>query len=344
MQTRLKPWWPTYRIRHALLEFAVAVCLAFLVWLYTHSRAQHTIDRVQIPVQVELLAAQRDQFLLETSGPQHVLVSFSGPASRIREVRHKLQRGLIQAKASLTIPEDRLSEATFTETVRLDAAHVPTPPGVHAELAADQCTVALTVYRVSERTLPVKFDYTGDVRVTQLKLEPATVTVRGPKQVLDQATALQTQPQALTAPAETSDDSMVRGQVALPTELEGRSIQVTPRHVTYKCKVTPKQRIYELPRVPVRFLCPSNFPWRPRFASDKAGTVHLRLLGPTGEETPPVIAFVDLTGAQQLFRGRNLEPLRLQLPKDFTLVQSTPQVISFYLDEVDRPMVTGPED
>ena len=45
---------------------------------------------------------------------------------------------------------------------------------------------------------------------------------------------------------------------------------------------------------------------------------------------------IDLTGSQ-LFRGRNLEPLRLQLPKDFTLVESSPPVVAFYLDELDRP-------
>ena len=55
-----------------------------------------------------------------------------------------------------------------------------------------------------------------------------------------------------------------------------------------------------------------------------------------GLEAPPVLAFVDLTGTQ-LFRGRNLEPLRLQLPKDFTLVESIPAVVPFYLEEMDRP-------
>jgi hypothetical protein len=97
--------------------------------------------------------------------------------------------------------------------------------------------------------------------------------------------------------------------------------------------VQPKQKIYELTDVPVQFLCPPQFPWRARFADDKAGTVSLRLLGPAAEERPPVRAFIDLTGTQ-LFRGRNLEPLRLQLPKDFTLVQSTPQVMAFYLEEI----------
>ena len=114
----------------------------------------------------------------------------------------------------------------------------------------------------------------------------------------------------------------------------------TPRVVTFKCKVQPKQKIYELAEVPVRFMCPQQFPWRAYFQGELAGKVRLRLLGPAGEELPPVLAFVDLTGTQ-LFRGRNLEPLRLQLPKDFTLVESTPSVIPFYLEESERPIPTS---
>src|SRR5438132_9538637 len=36
-------------------------------------------------------------------------------------------------------------------------------------------------------------------------------------------------------------------------------------------------------------------------------------------------------------RGRNLEPVRLQLPKDFQLVQNSSLLVPFMLDEPDRP-------
>ena len=332
MRPWFKAWWTTFRFRYVLLEMLVALALAFLIWLYAHSRAQDSIDRVQIPVQIQLAAPQRDQFLLETSGAPNVTVSFNGPSSRIRELRHKLQRGLVQASATLTIAEDRLAETTFCENLHVEASQVTVPAGVVIDLADDGCSIPVTVQRITERQLPVKFDSTGDVRATQVKVEPATVLVRGPKHILDRAQAIHTQPYALTVPSPPTADGVVRGQVALATDLEGRAILATPRLINFRCKVQPRQRIYELADVPVKFLCPPEFPWRTRFLGNNAGKVRVRLLGPAGEEDPPVCAFVDVTGAQ-LLRGRNLEPLRLQLPKDFTLVESVPSVIVFYLEE-----------
>src|ERR1700687_3418137 len=113
MRLWFKAWWATFRFRHTLLEMLVALSLAFLVWLYTHSRAQDSIDRVQVPVQIQLAPQQRDLFLLETSSSPNVTVSFTGPSSRIRELRRKFQHGLVQASVTLDIAEERLSEDTF---------------------------------------------------------------------------------------------------------------------------------------------------------------------------------------------------------------------------------------
>jgi hypothetical protein len=318
----------------------VALSLAFLIWLYAHSRAQDSIDRVQIPVQIQLAPQHRDLFLLETSTAPNVTASFTGPSSRIRELRRKLQRGLVQASVTLNLAEDRLAETTFCENVHIEPSHLDVPGGVITDLADDRAGLSVTVHRLAERQLPVKLDFTGDVRVTHIELEPATVLVRGPKLVVDHAQAIATQPYALSAAAPVGGDGLVRGQVTLVTELEGRAITATPRLVNFRCKVQPRKRVYELADVPVQFLCPPQFPWRACFQGENAGKVRLRLLGPAGEEPPPVLAFVDLTGAQ-LLRGRNLEPLRLQLPKDFTLVESSPPVIAFYLEELERPTPTS---
>jgi hypothetical protein len=92
----------------------------------------------------------------------------------------------------------------------------------------------------------------------------------------------------------------------------------------------------------VRFLCPPNYPFRARFGTDHPGKVTLRLQGPSGEETPPVIAFIDLTSGT-FGRGRNLEPVRLQLPREFTLAQETPPLVSFILEPADRPATVSRE-
>ena len=77
----------THRIvrgRHVLLELAVAWCLAFMVWLYMHSRVHQTLEHTQIPLAVHLAPSQRDQFVLELPNISKATVSFSGPSARMR--------------------------------------------------------------------------------------------------------------------------------------------------------------------------------------------------------------------------------------------------------------------
>jgi hypothetical protein len=343
MFARIIDWWKRFRFRQIVLELLVSVCLASLVWLYIHNRASNLIDHAPVPVQVQLAANQRDQFVLEIPETRTVMVSFTGPHSRIREIRRKLQRGLLKANVTLTVPEEKKTEAMFCETLHVDEDAIAVPVGVKVEIA--EASIPITVHRLMERTLPVKLEYTGDALVSQLKIEPATVLVRGPKAVLDRASFLPTQPYAVQACAETqaTAGANVRDQVALVTELDGRPIQANPVSVQFRCRAVPKQKIYELVNVPIHFLCPKESPWKPRFASDKESKVTLKLLGPATEQAPPVLAFVDLTSGN-LARGRNLEPLRLQLPKDFQLVQPAIALVPFYLDEIERPTATSRKD
>jgi hypothetical protein len=188
----------------------------------------------------------------------------------------------------------------------------------------------------------VKLEHSGETRVTQIKIEPASVMVRGPKAVLDQASFIPTQPYAVQINAQTQGglDANVRDQVALVTALEGRPIETNPATVQFRLRAVPKQKLYELVDVPIHFLFPKNSPWKAHFATEKDARVTLKLTGPVTEQTPPVLAFIDLTTGN-LARGRNLEPLRLQLPKDFQLAQPTAPLVPFYLEEIDRPVSTG---
>ncbi len=343
MLPRLKAWSMTTRARHIILEAVVSICLAFLVWLYTHSRTSDSTDFVQVPVQIQLPPAQRDQFALEIQGGTRVNVMFSGPYARIRELRRKIQRGSVQANVPLHVPEERQHENSYADLVHVSIADISVPPGVTVELADDNPVIPVMVHRIVERVLPVRLDATGDVRVSQVKIEPTTVAVRGPKAVLDRASFVPTQPCSLQPDLEASlpTDPVVREQVELATELEGRSIQTSPRVVQVRCKVAPRQKVYELRDVPVHFLCPVGFPLRPRFTDDRPGKVSLRVMGPAAEGPPPVLAFVDLSTGNYA-RGRNLEPVRLQLPKDFQLVQNVTPLVAFTLDEPERPAAMHP--
>jgi hypothetical protein len=135
-------------------------------------------------------------------------------------------------------------------------------------------------------------------------------------------------------------DKQVRDQIALVTELDGRPVLTNPKVVAYRCKVSPKQKVYELSDVPVHFLTPVNFAYRPRFVPGRPSTVSVKVLGPASEIPPPVHAFVDLTSGN-FARGRNLEPVRLQLPKDFQPVQTATPLVAFDLEEMERATATS---
>jgi hypothetical protein len=341
MPNRLKTWWTTSRSRHIVLEAGVAICLAFLVWMYTHSRTSDSTDFEQVPVQIQLAAGQRDQFAIESQGQTRVNVMFAGPYARIRELRRKIQRGGVQAIVTLTVPEEKQHENSYGDVAHVSIADVSVPPGVTVELADDNASIPVTIHRVVERMLPVRLDVTGEVSVSQVKLEPTTVTVRGPKAILDRVSFVPTQPCSLQADPDggSAGEPQARDQVDLVTELDGRPIQTSPRCVQFRCRVAPKQKLYELHDVPVHFLCPVGFALRPRFIDERPGKISVRLTGPAVDTPPPVLAFVDLT-LGNFARGRNLEPVRLQLPRDFQLVQNTTPLVAFTLEEQDRPITT----
>ncbi|MEI7684335.1 MAG: hypothetical protein WCL32_04860 [Planctomycetota bacterium] len=321
-------------VRHFVIELLVAWCLAFIVWMYMHSRSHQAIEHVQVPLAIQLLPSQRDHFMLELPNVPKATVTLSGPSSRMRELKKKLYNGQIQAVVQYTVPEDKQKESAFCDMANFEAAKLNVPPGIMVEWNDANLSIPVTVHRLVERTLPVKLDFTGDVRISNVKIEPATVTVRGPKVVLDRAQALNTLPFELSVPAEEDPkETQAREGVDLATELDGRAVQVTPSQVHLKCKVMPRKKIYEVTDLPIRFAIPDRFPWHARFA-ETGGKLSLRIVGPAGEEVPRVRAYVDL--AQEVFgRGRNVSPVRLELPKDFELVERRTPMAAFYLDDLD---------
>src|SRR5882672_1298835 len=100
-----------------LISFLVALSLAFLVWLYMRSRDQETFDNVEVPVTIQLAASQKDAYELEFKGqPTKVAMSFTGPQSRIREVRTLVQRDELHIKRTLAVPVERLDESRYSDT------------------------------------------------------------------------------------------------------------------------------------------------------------------------------------------------------------------------------------
>jgi hypothetical protein len=315
-----------------LISAFVALSLACLVWLYVRSRDQEVLDSVPVPVQVALVPGLSDRYELEATGPNQVPVSFAGPPSRMRELRSLLQRGELQVEMQVTVPDDRLEEGRYLDTVRIEASDVHPPPGVMPSVVEGRNRIAVVLHRLVERRLPVRLESAPEDRLGQVVVDPVSVLVRGPQEILDRTRAIPTQALGRVARPEsyTGSQATTVESVPLAQELEGHRIRTNPDCVTVHLTPQPRQKVYELSEVPVLFLCPPNFPLRPLFTDERAGKITLRLLGPVGDEPPSVVAFIDLSG-RKWEPGLYEEQLRLQLPKDFQLAQNPPKLVAFQL-------------
>jgi hypothetical protein len=320
----------------------VALSLAFLVWLYARSRDLEVLDNIPVPVQIALAPGQADYYDLEVTGPSQVTVSFTGPPSRIRELRNVLQRTELLVTALVTVPNDRNEDARILDTVRIEPRDIHAPPGVMPAVVEGRNRIPVTLHRLVDRRLPVRFESASDLHVAQVTIEPPTVVVRGPQEILDHTQAISTQPFVVPARAEapTQHEPLTVDAVALATEIEGKRVQPKPKSVAVRLTFQPQQKNYDLTEVPVQFLCPPNFPWRPLFSDERAGKITLRLVGPTGAEAPTAIAYIDLSG-RKWEAGLYEEPLKLQLPKDFKVVQGPPRLVAFQLTAADAGTRAG---
>jgi hypothetical protein len=225
------------------------------------------------------------------------------------------------------------------DTVRVNGADLHLPAGVRATVAEGQNRLPIVLRKLVERSLPVRLDHNLDDRLGACQMEPASVVVRGPVEVIERLQSLPTRPFAppARAPGLALQEVVSRSAVKLVDEIDGRPLQVTPAEVNVRLTLRPRRKQYEV-QVPVFFLTPANFGLRPVWGNgNDTGTVRLKVLGPPSEEPIGLCAFVDLTGrefqaarepGQQLYAD---EPLRVQLPRDYQLAQPPPRSGTFRL-------------
>jgi hypothetical protein len=315
-----------------VISSLVALTLAMLVWLYARSRDQEILDNVPLPVQISLPSNQADNYNLELGSTSQVIVSFTGSPMRMRELHAMLQRNDMHIGVNYAVPDERLSESRYSDTVIIESTDVHTPPGVTPMVVEGRNRIPVTLHRLVEKRLPVRFESALDEPVGPLDIDPPSVLVRGPQEVLDKIRALPTVPSTLPS-RPVSGAAAAVSKVPLVQELDNRPVRVSPNRVTIRLPAQSR-KIYELQDVPVYFLCPPNFTLRPRFIDDRSGKIALRLQGPVQDEPPKVYAFIELTRGSFL-SGLNHEPVQLQLPKDFQLADDPPRVIAFELVPAD---------
>lgn len=327
----------------------IALGLAFLIWVYLRSRDQE-VQVYSVPVKVSIDAQQEDRYVFESKPDTKMRVKFYGLPARLRAVKEMVDLGELALRRVARAPAevDQRLDSEYQETLQFDAtALTPTLPlGVHAEIAPADARVPVVFKRIIEKTLLVQpnislagYELDGPVRA-----EPPTVKVTGPKSVLDQVSHLVLDAWQPTPPAGfelmTENSVELTSKLRVPAKIgrEAVTVKVTPEVVEVKVKVKPALRVYELTDVPVHFLCPADFPYRPQFPSESHATCKVRVRGPANK-SPEVRAYVDLPAlaAQQALKHGTYPDVTISvdLPNGFFLDGAPPKLSAFKLVQLD---------
>jgi hypothetical protein len=336
----------------------IALGLAFLIWVYLRSRDQ-VGETYSLPVVISIDPQQADRYVFETKPDgRKVRVRFYGLPARLRDVKTRADDGQLVLRKTVRVPTDvdQRQDSDYLETLQLDLDSLSgsLPLGVHAEITPSEGRVPVTLIRITEKQLDLKHSVTITAARFELdgpiSIQPPTVKVKGPKRVLDQVTQIVLDPWQPTPPP--GFDSMIEnaievgGPQRIPNKIgrEGTKVEITPESADLRVKIKPALRVYELTDVPVHFLCPANFPYRPLFGTERHGSLQkLRVRGPANK-TPDVRAYVDLTTKQNLKHGLYPdEPIVFDLAPGFFLAEPPPRLSAIKLELIEAGPAKPPE-
>jgi hypothetical protein len=259
--------------------------------------------------------------MLDVVSNMKVRVSFSGSPLKIREFQRSLEHDECVSKIEYSVTEERLGEYKFGDNVVISESDIPVPQGVRARLVDGKNKIPVTVYRVGEKLIPVRLEsgMEGSV-LNQILIEPASVLVKGPIEILERTKSMPTHFTAIPfSPMGFQNNVSQSVRVSVVEELEGKPVKVLPAKVLIRSVPEPK-KTYDLSDVSIRFLCPSNFAFKPRFTDERSAKLDIKIQGPVLSDLPKILAYIDLT-ARPGTPGLNVESVKLQLPREFLLLE-----------------------
>lgn len=321
----------------------IALGLAFLVWVYMRSRDQE-VQTYPIPVEITLDVQQADRYSFDSKPEnQTVRVKFYGLPSRLREVKDKVESKSLVIRHIVRVPAvvDQRQDNDYQEMIQFDSSELTLPLGVHADINPMEGRLLVKLRRMMERTLPIQQSVTtgsAQYEVDNIRVEPPTVKVFGPKSTLEQMTQLVLDPWQPRLPSGLSlTEEEVGGIIYMPSKIKQDLVKITPERVDIRARLKPALRVYELTDVPIAFLCPANFPYRPHFTADRHGTLtQLKVRGPLNR-SPEVRAYIDLTTRPNLKPGLYPdEAVLIDLPNGYYLAQDPPRLSAFKLELLEN--------
>ncbi len=312
------------RVTSALL----AIGLASMIWLQTRNRDIETLSNVNIPCEISLPQASRDEFQVNFHGKPFISATFQAQPRKMRELELQLRREDTKIRLEVPLPQERLAENAWDEVFVVESDMIPLRlPGVTITVDERKNRIPYSVTRMTTRELPVRLVTSLGVPVTDVVLDPPTAMVRGPREALQNALFIPTKP--VTADTTPGTAFPFPPRIPLVEELEKQRISTIPATVGIRQLAKP-QKTYEIADVPIQFLCPPSFTLKPRFNNDRDSKLTVRVRGPIQDQPPAVYAFVDLTKARAL-AGLTTEPVQVFLPQDFQFEQDLPRKVGIEL-------------
>lgn len=321
----------------------IALGLAFLVWVYLRSRDQE-VQTYPLPLEISVAVQQADHYVFETKPTDKVRVKFFGLPSRLREVKNMVEQDELKLRRVIRVPLEieQLNQSEYQEAVQLDTSSlVNLPLGVHAEIATADGRIGIKLKRMIEKTMQLRLlpaPGNDHYELDPPRLEPATVKVIGPQDLLENQTQILLeawQPKRLPLGTNFTPED-ISETLKIPDKIKNTSVTVIPEFVQVRTRLKPALHVYELNDVPVFFLCPAKFPYRPVFSLEQHGILkQLKVRGPLNK-TPEVRAYVDLT---KIVNPKPVvytdEPILLDLPDGYQLASDPPKISAFKLELLD---------
>lgn len=315
-----------------LAAVLTSVVLAVLVWFYARSRDQTLYERAPVPVTVRL-SADVDYYRLEQKR-SNVLASFVGPRAEIDKLQERLAGGRLTLVYYLTPPSPRLTEPR-QRAVTIQSDLFPWFPGVSVTMVRGEDVIPVVLVPMTTKKMAVKLSLPdpGLVDQARSRVEPAMVQVRGARHILQDYDEIPTEPINVPPLEEGAKSASYQPKrpIKLVADLRGEPVECTPSMVRIRLELKPSIRVEQVKDVPVRFLCPEDWPHQVRFLTERARVVTLLVRGPSqgAWALDQIYVFVDLTPERYKPSLYADEPCVVYLPPGLALEGKPPTVEKF---------------
>lgn len=337
------------RAKETIKTLLLVVPLTLLIWVYAE-RSQSTEDKVTVSLEIESSDPQQAALLVHANGDDvsnipSVTLTLEGPRSRIVAVKSEITRLSREGKLKLFVPSQlgvgRDHDVPIGAMAGNNAPFLDS--GVTVK-ATEPDAITVKIDKIESRDVSVQLPRELAQLVTQPRLEPATVRVRGPVSMLQKAFA---RPEGFAATLDLSSaalgqaGSRVFDSVALLPPGDP-TLSFTPNTIKVVLEVNPLEPKFTIPSMSISVQKPLNMDSRYRIEVTPIILTNVSVVGPQDKidlirldkASPRPTAVLVVTTEDIGKDGRHA--VRYDLPPGVRAVD-TPREVEFRIVEVGGP-------